>query len=154
MKNRVVKLVVYALAGFLVIAQLFRIDKTNPPVDASQDYLATVDVPAEAAELIRTACYDCHSNETAYPWYTNVAPASWWIKKHINDGRKHLNFSVWGTYEAKRKSHKMEECYEMVEEGEMPMDSYTWMHGEAKLSSEQKAMLVDWFKKQEAAFKE
>ncbi len=154
MKNRVVKIVVYALAGFLVIAQLFRIDKTNPAVDASVDYLATVEVPAEVSQLLKASCYDCHSDETAYPWYTNIAPVSWWIKKHINDGRKHLNFSVWGTYTAKRKAHKMEECYEMVEEGEMPMASYTWMHGDAALDDDQKALLVDWFKKQEAAFKE
>jgi hypothetical protein len=144
MKNRIVKIALYGLLGFLVIAQLFRIDKTNPPVNAGEDYLSVVEVPAE----------DCHSNETAYPWYTNVAPVSWWIKDHIVDGRKHLNFSVWETYEAKRKAHKMEECYEMVEEQEMPMPSYTWMHGDAALNKEQRALLIDWFKKQEMAFKE
>ncbi len=154
MKNRIVKIALYGLAGFLVIAQLFRIDKTNPTVNAAEDYLSTVAVPTEVAQLIRTSCYDCHSNETVYPWYTNIAPVSWWIKDHIVDGRKHLNFSIWETYEAKRKAHKMEECYEMVEEKEMPMPSYTWVHGDASLNAEQRALLVDWFKQQETEFKE
>ncbi|MCB9081822.1 MAG: heme-binding domain-containing protein [Lewinellaceae bacterium] len=139
----------YALLGLLallVVAQLFRIDKTNPPADPAQDMMTLLSPPAAVSTILKDACYDCHSNLTKYPWYTNVAPVSWWIKDHIDEGRGHLNYSEWGTYSPKKAAHKMEECVEMTEEGEMPMDSYTWAHPEARLTAEQRSTLVDWFK--------
>lgn len=126
--------------------QAFRIDKTTKAVEASKDFISLTSANSEVTNLLKTACYDCHSNQPAYPWYTNIAPVSWWIKHHINEGSHHLNFSEWGTYSEKRKNHKLEECIEMVEEGEMPMASYTWMHGEAKLTDAQRLVLVEWFK--------
>ena len=90
--------------------------------------------------------YDCHSNQPTFPWYANVAPISWWIKHHIDEGSEHLNFSEWGTFTPKRKHHKLEECVEMLEDGEMPMSSYTWMHNESKLTDVQRLLLVNWFK--------
>ncbi len=141
-----VKKILLGLVAVLIIIQFFRIDKTNPPVDNSQDFMTLTSPPAEVAQIMKDACYDCHSHETAYPWYTNVAPVSWWIKKHINEGREHLNFSIWGTYTAKKADHKLEECYEEVEEGEMPLNSYTWAHAEARLTDTQREQLVSWFK--------
>lgn len=140
------KKILLGLVAVLVIIQFFRIDKTNPPVDASQDFMTLTSPPAEIAQIMKDACYDCHSHETAYPWYTNVAPVSWWVKNHINEGREHLNFSIWGTYTEKKADHKLEECYEEVEEGKMPMDSYTWAHAEARLTDTQREQLVSWFK--------
>ncbi len=144
------KLSTKILLGLLVlvlIAQAFRINKTNPSVEQQYDMVAIYNAPEQVQTILKQACYDCHSHETTYPWYTNVAPMSWWIADHIEEGREHLNFSVWGTYDAKRQKHKLEEMAEEVMEGEMPLNSYTWAHSEADLTEEQKNILVDWAKK-------
>ena len=130
----------------LLIFQLFRISKTNPLSDPSKD-LITITKPSDSiASILKVACYDCHSNQTTYPWYTSIAPFSWWIKHHINEGRHHLNFSDWGNYSGTKISHKLKECVEMIEENEMPMTSYTWMHRPAALSPLEKKRLAEWFK--------
>lgn len=130
---------------FLLI-QSFRIDKTIQPIEPAKDFIALTNAEGEIANTLKIACYDCHSNQPTFPWYTNIAPFSWWVKHHVDEGSHHLNFSEWGTYSEKRKSHKLEECIELVEEGEMPLDSYTWMHKEAKLTEAQKLQLVEFFK--------
>lgn len=99
----------------------------------------------EVKALIKGACYDCHSNATVYPWYSEVAPVSWWTKHHVNEGREELNFSVWADYSLKKADHKLEECAEEVEEGKMPLDSYTWTHGDADLNEKQRELLEDFF---------
>lgn len=135
----------FAILAFLIVAQFFRIDKTNPTIDITKDFIAISNPNEEVKRILKASCYDCHSNETKYPWYTNVAPVSWMVKNHINEGRKHLNFSVWGTYDLKKLDHKLEECVDEVKEGEMPMSAYSLFHNEAILSEAQKAVLVDWF---------
>lgn len=140
------KKIIIGLLVLLVLIQFIRVDKTNPPVDLNNDFIAVTKAPVEIAALLKTACYDCHSNETKYPWYFNVAPISWWAKDHVNDGRKHLNYSIWNTYNKERQNHKLEEMYSEVEEGEMPLSSYTIMHGDAKLTAEQKKALTEWLK--------
>lgn len=138
---------------FLVI-QSIRIDKTTEPVNPATDFIALTAANAEVANTLKIACYDCHSNQPTYPWYTNIAPISWWIKHHIDEGSHHLNFSIWGTYKEKRKNHKLDECVEMIEEVEMPMSSYTIMHGDAKLTDAQKLQLVEFFKAQKTVMTE
>jgi len=148
MKKKLTKrrILIGILALFLLM-QLFRIDKSVKPVDPQKDFIAlTQPNDAEVGSLLKTACYDCHSSQPSYPWYTNIAPVSWWIKHHIDEGQHELNFSEWGSYSEKRKNHKLEECIEMIEEGEMPMASYTWMHKEAKLTDAQKLKLVEFFR--------
>jgi hypothetical protein len=144
------KLTLKNIAIFLVflflVIQSIRIDKTTEPANPTTDFITLTSANAEVANTLKIACYDCHSNQPTYPWYTNIAPVSWWIKHHINEGSHHLNFSIWGTYSDKRKNHKLEECIEMIEEGEMPISSYTLMHGEAKLTDAQKLQLVEFFK--------
>lgn len=130
----------------LIVMQAFRIDKTTQPADPAKDFISVTKPNEEIAHLLKVACYDCHSNQPSYPWYTNIAPFSWWVKHHIDEGAHHLNFSEWATYKEKRKNHKLEECIEMMEEGEMPLDSYTWMHKEAKLTDDQKMKMVEFFK--------
>ncbi len=134
------------LIGFFLVIQLIRIDKSAPAGNLSDDFIVSEATEENVAMLIKNACYDCHSHQTEYPWYAEVAPVSWWIKNHINEGRKHLNFSVWTTYNAKKQKHKLEECIEMMENNEMPLKSFTWTHPEAKLSDEQKALLVSYLK--------
>ncbi len=140
------KILVILLVVFIFI-QFFPIDKTNPPITKGVDFLTIKQTPEPIAKIIKTSCYDCHSNETQYPWYSNVSPASWFLKKHIDEGRKKLNFSTFATYEPKRQVHKLEECVEMLNKGEMPLESYLLGHQNARLSEEQKQQLIDYFKK-------
>ncbi len=131
---------------FLVLIQFIRIDKTNPPVQEDKDFVKIYNTPESTQTILKNACYDCHSNETKYAWYSNVAPISWWTKSHINGGREHLNFSEFGDYNNNQKSHVLEEAIEVVENGKMPMRSYVLMHSEAELSTEDKSELFTYFK--------
>ena len=149
--KKTVKRVLLVLLLVFVVIQFFRIDRTNPEVVKNNDLIAMTNPSEEVETILRSACYDCHSNETEYPWYSNVAPVSWWLKHHIDEGREHLNFSEWGTYPEKKRNHKLDECAEEVEEGEMPLPSYTWTHSNAKLSSEQIDLMEDWFESQMTA---
>ena len=137
-----------AIVVIFVLIQFKRIDKTNPEFNEAEDFITITQPPTEIATLIKDACYDCHSHQSKYPWYTNVAPISWVIEHHIEEGREHLNFSTWGTYPDKKADHKLEECAEEVEEGEMPMKPYVVMHSEAKMTAAQKKALVEWFESQ------
>lgn len=139
------KILVIVLVAFVMI-QFFPIDKTNPPVDKGMDFIGIKNIKPEIASTIRTSCYDCHSNETKYPWYSSIAPTSWWLKNHIDEGRSHLNFSIFATYEPKRQIHKMEECVEMLEKHEMPLESYYLGHQDAKLTDAQRQELIKYFK--------
>lgn len=134
----------------VVLIQFFPIDKTNPPVNKGMDFLTVKQTPEPTATVIRNSCYDCHSNETTYPWYSNFQPSGWFLRSHIEEGRRKLNFSTYSTYEPDRQAHKMEEAAEYVEKGEMPLESYVVGHPEAKLTDEQRASLVHYFKKIEA----
>ena len=143
-----IKKTLIGLLIVLVLIQFIRIDKTNPTSNPELDIITTLNPPTDLAHIIKIACYDCHSNHTEYPWYTNIAPISFWIKNHINHARKHLNFSEWGSYNNKRAHHKLEECYEEVLEGHMPLPSYLWMHSEAKITNDQRKSLATWFQDQ------
>ncbi len=134
-----------ALLMILLVLQFFQINKTNPEIKPAEDFLVINKTEASTAKLLKDACYDCHSHETKYPWYTNVVPLSWWIKKHIVKGREELNFSTWATYSAKKADHKLEESIEMLEEKKMPLKSYVIAHSEAKLSADQIKQLNDYF---------
>lgn len=137
------RFLVLALIVFVVM-QFIRPDKNEGGYESLATFLAeTKPTPAVAATL-QSACYDCHSNQTNYPWYNNIAPVSYWLDEHIIDGKKHLNFAAWDSYSLKKKDHKLEEVAEEVEKGEMPLDEYTWTHGDAKLSEQQIKELVQW----------
>ena len=129
----------------LVLVQFIPVDTSNPAIDKQKDFITVTKAPEEVAHILKTSCYDCHSNETAYPWYFKVAPVSWWLKHHINEGREELNFSTWADFSTKRKDKKMKESIKMVQEGEMPMGSYTLVHKEAVINEAQQKTLVDWF---------
>lgn len=142
------KVLVILLVAFILI-QFFPIDKNNPAPTPQMDFLMIKHTPESTAALIRNSCYDCHSNETKYPWYTNVQPFAWFLKSHIDEGRKKLNFSTFATYEPKRQAHKLAETAEMIEKGEMPLDSYVLIHSDAKLNETQKQGLIQYFRKVE-----
>lgn len=144
------KKILLGLLILFVIIQFIPVDRTNPPIDPAKDFLAITTPNGAIGAMIKASCYDCHSNETVYPWYTNVAPFNYWINGHIDNGRKKLNFSEWGDYTRGKAQHKLEECYELTEGTEMPLLSYNIMHAEARMTTEERAQLVAWFK-QEAA---
>ena len=139
------KKVLIIVIVILVAIQFITIDKTNPPLEMSKDFISTTNPPSDLGTVIKSSCYDCHSHHTKYPWYSNVAPVSWLIKDHINNGRNHLNFSTWADYSEKKKDHKLEECIEMVKSGEMPMNGYVMLHDEAEITHENKMKLISWF---------
>jgi hypothetical protein len=93
---------------------------------------------------LKTSCYDCHSNKTAYPWYSNIQPVKWWLADHVNSGKRHLNFDEFNTYTTKKKLHKLDEITETINNGEMPLTSYTLIHSNAKLSSTDKSEIEKW----------
>ena len=130
---------VIVIGLILVIGiQFIPVQRTNPPVRAD------LEAPVAVGEVIRSACYDCHSNETRWPWYGYVAPVSWFVADDVNEAREELNFSKWGTFQAETLRHYRHEMWELVEKGEMPLPVYTWIHSDARLSPEQRATLRDW----------
>lgn len=141
------KLLLLALIG-LIILQFIPMDKTNPPITAANDFIQVTQTPPAIAQLLKAACYDCHSNESVFPDYTKIQPVGYWIRGHIRGARKQLNFSEWGTYPAKKRAHKLEESIEEITEKSMPLKSYTWMHETAKLSDVQRDQLTAWLKTQ------
>ena len=121
-----------------VAVQFVPVDRTNPPVTTRAR------VPSDVDPLLRRACFDCHSNETKWPWYSRVAPVSWLVADHVKDGRKNLNFSTWPVLDPGAESHLLHEIEEVIEEGEMPLKSYLLGHPEARLSDAEKNMILRW----------
>lgn len=140
------KKIILSLVAVLVVIQFFRIDKSNPPSDPALSLFVVEQVPDQVQSIIKTSCFDCHSNNATYPWYSNVAPVSWWVKNHINEAREELNFNEWGSYSVKKKMHKLEEIEEEVGEGEMPLPSYLIIHGDARLTKQQQQSVINWAK--------
>ena len=130
---------------FLAI-QLYRPEKNKSETDDLGKFLLETNPPAEVAAVLESSCYDCHSNNTRYPWYSNLQPVAWWLDSHVQDGKRHLNFSEFTTRKIAVQNHKFEEIIETVEEGEMPMKGYVIMHSEADLSDEQTEALISWVK--------
>lgn len=122
----------------LIAAQAFRIDRTNPPI--RQDVAA----PREVEVLLRRACYDCHSNETVWPWYSQVAPISWLLARDVREGRRELNFSTWDAYDPAKKAKKLKESAKEIAEGEMPPWFYVAVHRDAALSPADTGRLRAW----------
>lgn len=138
----------------IVLIQFKQINTTNPETDITKGYLSMSNAPKEIGDLIKTACFDCHSNEVTYPWYSHVAPVSWFIGNHIQEGRKHLNFSEWENYPEARRIRKLEECVDELKADKMPLSSYTLLHASAKLTDENKTALIKWFSSNIEAGKE
>lgn len=142
--KKALKITVIVLFAAFIAIQFYRPDFTNPPVIAEQTLEANNQIPGAVENILVRSCNDCHTNKTEYPWYSQIAPSSWFLANHISDGRRHLNFSEWRTYEISRKRRKLEEVCEQVKEREMPLPSYLWIHWGAKLSDEEVKILCDW----------
>jgi hypothetical protein len=140
------KKILIALIIVLIGIQLIRPNRNSSAEASPNDIAQHFAVPGNVTQVLKENCYDCHSNNTNYPWYTNIQPVGWWMQHHVNDGKEELNFSEFGTYKPKRQAHKMEEIAELVGEGEMPLKSYTWMHKNAVLNQQQKEIIIKWAK--------
>lgn len=125
----------------LVAIQLVPVERTNPPAEGA------VPVAAELKTVLKRSCYDCHSNETKWPWYARVAPVSWLITNDVKEGRREVNFSIWNQYGDARKARKFKEIVEQVEANKMPQWYYVLLHPEAKLSAREKEMILKWAKR-------
>ena len=135
------------IIGVFVVMQFIPAEQTNPEVDKNLDLLQTENIPKDVAKTIKEACYDCHSHETNWPWYSYMAPAKWVVSSNVVHARRELNFSTWQDYDLEKKDHKLEECEEAITEGWMPETSYVSMHKEAELSEEQRTALLNFFKR-------
>ena len=139
------KKILIGLAIILIVIQFFRIDKNVPEYDASMSLMSQAKVPQKVAALIQTSCYDCHSYETNYPWYSNIAPVSWFLENDILEGREHLNFSIWESYKKIEKEHALLEGVTLVTKEEMPIKAYLWIHREARLTDQERNTITGWF---------
>ncbi|MCX8522886.1 heme-binding domain-containing protein [Chryseobacterium formosus] len=138
------KIVFWCLVGFAII-QFIPIDKVNKPVDKSKNFVDVKNTPKEVSDLIKNACYDCHSDETVYPKYAYIAPFSWSVKSHVNDGRRHLNFSIWETYNKDLKQSMLKNSVQTIENKVMPMPAYIIYHDEANLTTKDRKVLTKYF---------
>jgi hypothetical protein len=139
------KRILLVLLVALLAMQFVSTDKSTPEMMPSQTFAMIEQPPANILNQLKDACYDCHSYETTYPWYTYVAPVSFWIRGHIKNGRKKLNFSTWGSESPKDQKHLLHECAEEIAEGHMPPKGYYRMHSIAYLDDTKKAELEAWF---------
>ena len=128
----------------LIVIQFFPPTKNVSEAASAKNISAVYNTPAEVKTILDKACNDCHSNNTVYPWYAEVQPVAWWLNEHIEDGKKDLNFSEFASYRPRRQYKKLEEINELVKENEMPLNSYLWIHKDAKLSDQQKLTLANW----------
>ncbi len=142
MIKKVVKIFLVLALVALIAIQFIRPEKNNEGYKSVAAFEAETKPSAAVASILKESCYDCHSNQTLYPWYAEVAPFSLWLDDHIHHGKKHFNVSEWTNYTVKKKEHKLEELVEMVENDEMPLTSYTIIHG--NLSEEDKTLLLQW----------
>lgn len=146
--KRIPKRIGFSLLVILVGIQLIRPARTNPAVDPARTIEANTQMKPEVAAILERACSDCHSSKTEWPWYSQIAPVSWFLVSDVNDGRKHFSLSDWGAYDPKKKANKLQEMCEEIEKGDMPLISYVFLHPQAKLSDSDKQILCDWSKQE------
>ncbi|MGH9868673.1 MAG: heme-binding domain-containing protein [Candidatus Polarisedimenticolia bacterium] len=141
---------VILVLGFLGI-QMMRPERNNPPSPPERHLAARLPMSLEAAAVFDRSCRDCHSNETRWPWYSEIAPTSWFVAGHVNHARSHLNISEWDRYEPRKAAHHLEEMCEKARNGTMPLPSYLWIHHGARLSEADIEALCAWTETASAA---
>ena len=137
------KKLLLTLLVILLVLQAFRPEK-NITGNKENDISSLYPVPENVEQILVKACNDCHSNSTVYPWYAEVQPIAWWLDDHVKDGKKHLNFNEFASYRLAKQYHKLEEVFDEVKGGEMPLESYTVVHRDAKLTDEERTISMDW----------
>ncbi|MEI7905830.1 MAG: heme-binding domain-containing protein [Bacteroidota bacterium] len=140
------KIVIYIFAALVVLLLGMQFDRPakNNSNDQSKHISTLYPVPDSIESILTVACYDCHSNNTRYPWYAEVQPAARFLNNHIQGGKKDLNFSEFASYRPRRQFRKLEQAAELIKEGEMPLPSYTLIHKDAVLTDHQRELLYAW----------
>jgi hypothetical protein len=143
---KLLKITGLVLLVILVGLQFFPTGVNHSTTVSSTDFVKTYETPEQVAQILRTSCYNCHSNNTDYPWYSNVQPVGWLLEDHINKGKGVLNLSEFGSYSGRRQQSKLTSMINQIEDGKMPLPAYTFIHREARLSKEKKKTLLDYLR--------
>jgi DNA replicative helicase MCM subunit Mcm2 (Cdc46/Mcm family) len=140
------KKILITVAVLLVIIQFIHPERNKASEPQANALTTLIKVPDNIKNIFAKACNDCHSNNTRYPWYSRIQPVDWWMNNHVREGKRELNFDEYASKSLRYQYHKMEEIVDEVKEGEMPLDSYTWMHRDARLTETEKKEVIDWAK--------
>ena len=144
MLKKILKRSFQILLLVFIIIQFIRPAKNKSEGISSNDISKIYPVPENVQAILKTSCYDCHSNNTVYPWYASIQPVAWWLNDHVQEGKKELNFSEFASYQIERQYRKLDEINKEIKEDEMPLDNYLWIHKYAKLDDQQKLILANW----------
>ena len=139
------KKVLLRIIVVFILIQMIRPNK-NDSRNNINDISTAINVPQDVKLILEASCNDCHSNFTKYPWYSEIAPVSWYLAQHVNKGKKHLNFSEWTVYNKNQKDHILKDLEEVLKSHKMPLSSYLLIHDEAEMDKEQYNTLLNWVK--------
>jgi len=142
--KKIFKRILIALLIIFIAIQFIRPAKNRSEAISANDISTKYPVPDSLQAILKVACYDCHSNNTRYPWYAEIQPVAWWLNNHIKDGKRGLNFSEFTSYRIKKQFHRLDDINKLVKKNEMPLSSYTLIHTDAKLTEGQKLAIAAW----------
>ena len=144
--KKIIKQVLLILLAALIIIQFFHPEKNkhDQPAAVEKDIATLYPYPDSVKQLLQTSCYDCHSNNTIYPWYSKLQPVDWWLNSHVTEGKRELNFNEFASYSLRKQYGKLKKIGDEVKEGGMPLSSYTLIHTDAKLDDKQKNIIINW----------
>lgn len=142
--KKVLRFTALGLLLLFIGAQFYRPPRNAGVTEGPPSIIARHKVPADVQNILRRSCYDCHSNNTAYPWYASVQPVAWWLNQHVTEGKAELNFSEFARYDAKRAVRKLQATADELLDRHMPLKSYLWMHRDAKLTDADVALVSQW----------
>lgn len=142
--KKIFKRILMALLIIFIAIQFIRPAKNRSEGISANDISTKYPVPDSVQAILKVACYDCHSNNTRYPWYEEIQPVAWWLNNHIKDGKRGLNFSEFTSYRIKKQFHRLDDINKLVKKNEMPLSSYTLIHTDAKLTEGQKLAIAAW----------
>tara|TARA_R110002167_G_C12254159_1_gene612313 strand:+ start:64 stop:519 length:456 start_codon:yes stop_codon:yes gene_type:complete len=143
---KVLKIITWSTSIAFLVIQFFSTSINQSDVVPVTDFILVNNVPSSIKEKLQVSCYDCHSNNTNYPWYNKVQPAAWYLEDHVKDGKAELNFNEWDSYSERRKKSKLRSIVKQIENAEMPLFSYTLVHKDAIFSEEDKLMVINYMK--------
>jgi len=143
---KILKIIALILLVVFVGIQFIPIERNQSDLVPKTDFLTVNNTPDNIGKLLQVACYDCHSNNTAYPWYNKVQPIAWFLEDHIKEGKKELNFSEWDEYSNRRKNSKLKSIISQIRDDKMPLFSYTLLHRDAVYSDSEKEEVINYMK--------
>ena len=141
---KIIKIIAWIVLAALVVIQFFPVDYNQSETIPQTDFMLVNNVPVTVKKSLQVSCYDCHSNNTQYPWYNKLQPVAWFLEGHIKEGKEELNFSDWDNLSDRRKTSKLRSIIKQIESDEMPLSSYTLIHKEARFSKEEKEEILNW----------